>query len=53
MNDKKADVRIHIDCEPCTSPNPTTGKALYRLSKKALENETFSRASYLGCGDRI
>jgi hypothetical protein len=41
-------VRIHIDREPYTSPNPTTGKALYQLADIGEHHELFREIS----GDR-
>lgn len=34
-------VRIHINREPYTSPNPTTGEALYKLGDIAKHQELF------------
>ena len=31
LSGQKHEVRVHIDQEPFTSPNPTTGVALYTL----------------------
>lgn len=41
MNEKKADVRIHIDREPYISPNPTKGRALYELANIPKHRELF------------
>lgn len=41
-------VRIHIDREPCESPNPTTGHALYALANVPAHRELFREVG----GDR-
>ena len=46
MSEHHADhkVRIHIDCEPYESPNPTTGEALYKLADIGDHKELFREA---------
>lgn len=38
-NKGKREVRVHIDQTPYTSPNPTTGEALYELAGVAKHHE--------------
>jgi hypothetical protein len=47
------DVRIHINREPCESPNPTTGEALYQLGNTPEHERLYREVEGDGEDQRI